>query len=519
MRRLLAPLAVMGSVCALAACFSSSSGGGAEVDASFDNATPEFDGGPDQGAETGLDATADATMDAQVDTGIYDAPHLDTAIDASVDVSIDVPVDVGMDAPVDTGIDAATEASAPDAADAAPPSCIVAVYGDYAIRSDGTAIFAAGGNHNEVVDANGAPLARMTEIVEQTYSACGLRSSDGTVWCWPQSVNFTNSNGELGNGAFGGAIQETFIATQVVGGVPDGGPAGALSGALHLSPASTMMYAVPTCAILADQTLWCWGVSTAQGNGPDGLFWGTTGSVAAMPYAVAIAAGPAPGDGGPAPLVHASQVAIGNRHACVLYGGQVSCWGDNIAGNLGDNDPMLLYQSYPVPVVAGPYGYPATIDAIGAGYDLTCALSGGSVWCWGSDSWHQIGNPSLPTSFCNLNYCQPAPSPVQVDLPDGGSSQVPEAGTDQYPLTGISQLLVGYQFACGLASTGDLYCWGSKSAGSQYVLEATLYTAMFAPYSGVTMIADNGEDWSGLRYITSAGAYVQGNSPVTPYCQ
>jgi hypothetical protein len=96
---------------------------------------------------------------------------------------------------------------------------------------------------------------------------------------------------------------------------------------------------------------------------------------------------------------------------------------------------------------------------------------------------------------------------------------VPDAGADQYPLTGVTSLVVGYQFACGLTASGIIDCWGSVAVGSQTVPEATQYTSGSQPYTGVTALTAYGEDWSGLRYTTSTGAYIQGNQSVTPYCQ
>ena len=412
--------------------------------------------------------------------------------------------------PQDASVDAVEEVAAE-----ASVTCIANVIGDHYLRADGTLVYAPNGTHTLIVDqATSLPLQPMLEVVQQMNDhACGLRG-DGTVWCWPLNTSGGNTDGDLGNGSVGGT-GAIGAATQVVtNAAGDGGPS-YLTGVVHLSTASDTFYTFPTCAIRADKTVWCWGFSTGQ-TSSDGLFQGAIGSSASVPYAVPIPSGPS--DGGPPPIATADQVSVGGRHACLLLAGQVSCWGDNVAGNLGDGDPSLAFKPYPVPVVTG-QGLPATVDAIGCGYDFTCALASGSVWCWGTDSWHQMGNPSEPTMFCNLNYCQPAPVPVQQSAPDGGSTQVPEAGTDQDPLVGITKLLVGYQFACGLDSGGNIWCWGSRYAGSQYVQEAVPFTSATVPTTDVVTLSASGEDMSALRYTTASGVYVSGNQEYTPYCQ
>jgi alpha-tubulin suppressor-like RCC1 family protein len=216
--------------------------------------------------------------------------------------------------------------------------------------------------------------------------------------------------------------------------------------------------------------------------------------------------------------VHADQVSLGLRHACVLSGGKVSCWGQNVAGNLGIGNANLAFQPYPVDVQTG-FGLPATVDAIGCGFDFTCALAGGGVWCWGADDGNEIGNPSVPRSICNSNYCLPTPTPVQMALPDGGSSQMDGGGPDQSQLTGITSMVVGYLFGCGLDASGTIMCWGEEVGGVTFVPEAQEFTSASQPYTSIKMITAWGEDWSALRYVTASGVYVSGNQSYVPYCQ
>jgi hypothetical protein len=148
------------------------------------------------------------------------------------------------------------------------------------------------------------------------------------------------------------------------------------------------------------------------------------------------------------------------------------------------------------------------------------ARAGGSVWCWGASGQQQVGNPGVPQSICNSNYCVPVPAPVQQSAKDGGLTVVPDAGTDQSPLVGAVSLHVGYLFACALDASGTAWCWGAAGGAVAYQSEATPYTSAQVPYSGINELTLYGEDSSsGLRYLTASGQYVSGNQVVTPFCQ
>jgi alpha-tubulin suppressor-like RCC1 family protein len=418
----------------------------------------------------------------------------------------------GSDATV---VDAAGDGPGQTAED----GCIVAIFGDHYLRADGKLLYQTSGVHTFIVSAASptVPLVGITEVTQQqTDHACGLRASDGTVWCWPTSANGTNPNGELGNGSLVVSNAALGVATQVVTNAADAGSPVYLEGVVHLSsgPSDYGGYndTTPTCAIKSDKSVWCWGKSTAQGASNDGLFWGTTGSVAAVPYAIKMV-----GAAGPAAMM-ADRVAVGSRHACLLLNGKVSCWGQNIAGNLADGDGTLAYKPYPVPIVTA-YGLPATVDAIGSGSDYSCAMGGGKVWCWGQTNAGQIGNPSVAPVACGGQLCDPQPTPVQASAPDGGTTQVADGGPDQKPLVGVTSLAVGVTFACALDGSGSIWCWGNEQGAVQILPLATPVMSATLPYTGVTQITVSGLGLSyGLLYLTPT-AYVQGKNLATPYCQ
>ena len=472
---------------------------------SMDSATP-VDGTTPVDATTPTDGSADSapeSLDATVD-----APP---AGEAGADANL---AETGSTTPADAGADASPIPVA---------GCIPDIpgghylFGDHYLRSDGKLYYDPNGTATLVTNAHtGLALLGVTAVTQQSDHACGL-VSDGTVWCWPLFASGGNANGDLGNGTFNGTNLGIGAATQVVTSLSDAGAATYLTGAVHISTASDTQYTFPTCVIRSDRTLWCWGFSTAQTIGPDGLFWGSTGTTASVAVATPIAA--SAGDGGPPPTVFADQISVGDRHACVLADGKVSCWGQNVAGNLGIGNSNLSFQPYPVAVTTG-IGLPTTVDEIGSGYDFSCARAGGSVWCWGTNSEQNVGNPGVASSICNSNYCVPTPAPVQQSALDGGATVTPDGGTNQSPLVNAVSLYVGYQFGCVLDTSSTIWCWGASEAGNTFRPEAQPFTSTQVPYTGINELTIYGEDSNtGLRYVTSSGQYVNGNRVFAPFCQ
>ena len=94
----------------------------------------------------------------------------------------------------------------------------------------------------------------------------------------------------------------------------------------------------------------------------------------------------------PAPAVAIGargQSTGGGAHACALVAsGQVTCWGENDAGQLGTGDTIALM----VPSAALAFGARFVPGRLVLGNDHSCATSGdGAAWCWGSNRQGQLG--------------------------------------------------------------------------------------------------------------------------------
>ncbi len=148
--------------------------------------------------------------------------------------------------------------------------------------------------------------------------------------------------------------------------------------------------------------------------------------------------------GGPQPVA----VAAGAIHTCALLSdGSVWCWGDDLIDELGPNGggsgSCLIFETCSLTPVAVPLPSPATAIAAGE-YGSSCALlSNGTVWCWGDNSFGELGTTAVAMGGQSAN-------PVQVQLPASN------------PATAIT---VGYDHACALLADTSVWCWGGNENG------------------------------------------------------
>ena len=131
-------------------------------------------------------------------------------------------------------------------------------------------------------------------------------------------------------------------------------------------------------------------------------------------------------------------VSAGSNHACALHeSGEVSCWGANYLGQLGNGEEGEGSERFEPVKVRGI----EDAVAIAANYDNSCVLhENGEVSCWGSNFGGQLGEHA-PVSGDH--------SPVPVKIPD---------------VVDAVEVAVGLESGCVLNSEGEVWCWGSNRA-------------------------------------------------------
>jgi alpha-tubulin suppressor-like RCC1 family protein len=179
-------------------------------------------------------------------------------------------------------------------------------------------------------------------------------------------------------------------------------------------------------------------------------------------------------------LDDAIALAAGERHTCaVRQDHTVVCWGADDTGQLGDGGGVHQLTPIPVRGVTG-----ATAVAAGSGF--SCALlAGGAPVCWGDDNDGEIGN--------------------------GATATAPLPPTRVQGLSGVRALSAHWQHACAIAADGTLSCWGNNASGQ--IGDGTL--AVRPQPTAVPGLSDVSIVATGLSHtcaLTGTGLYCWGSN-------
>lgn len=132
--------------------------------------------------------------------------------------------------------------------------------------------------------------------------------------------------------------------------------------------------------------------------------------------------------------------ASGTSRTCGVLSGNVYCWGKNSYGQLGNNTttdsliPVKVYKESGV--LAG-----KSVSDMFAAQDHNCAIASGEVYCWGRNNYGQLGDGTTTNRL----------KPVKVGGALAGKT-VTEVG--------------GTSFASCAIAEGKIYCWGYNGYGS-----------------------------------------------------
>jgi alpha-tubulin suppressor-like RCC1 family protein len=330
----------------------------------------------------------------------------------------------------------------------------------------------------------------ITQLTSAYLFYCAL-TADGTVWCWGNNFKGTLGQGDdetehrrpvkvqglanvkqLGRG-FGGLHMCAILNDNTVrcwgsnrkgalglGAVDDGVhgipvPVVTDAGTPFNNVRAVSMGFDYTCAIKNDDTIWCWG-SDSLGQLADGAQSSTR--MVSTPTKVL----PAGALG--------TKLSVGYAHACISVGtsdtAKVSCWGQNGNGETGQTpggSTLFVAETGFVNLAGG------LAEPLIAGNAMTCGIASnaGVPWCWGWNDYGQLGRGATSSG--------PNQQPAPVC-----TSAAACATTGQ--LSQISQVVVGYNHACGLGFDGVVRCWGSNDYGQYGDGMASGYGVPYAAY-------------------------------------
>ena len=305
------------------------------------------------------------------------------------------------------------------------------------------------GTNNEIGDGGGVnrpsptavalPAGKVTQITEGEGHGCAV--VDGAAYCW--------GNNAIGNGQPTSALPAAVSLPATITSISAGGgfvcavasgsvycwgqdPAGALGNGAGGASSSPQAVTLPASALsvdagndhvmalLADGSLYVWGHNDAGCYG--------TGSTSPTSSDVPV----------PSPAVTGTQPSLAGWHACALSAGAATCWGMGTSGELGDG----LSQDSASPVTPTGMGTGVSVIAAGGGptnHDISCAIVGGKVSCWGNGFDGRLGTG---------NSSNAATPQVVVGLP-----------------INAVELAIGFEHTCALASDGTVRCWGRGDLG------------------------------------------------------
>jgi len=142
------------------------------------------------------------------------------------------------------------------------------------------------------------------------------------------------------------------------------------------------------------------------------------------------------------PSLHkVTRLVAGDVHACALSQGTVFCWGRNATGAVGNSSRIDVFAPSPVSLMGAD-----AIREVAASNLTTCAVDQrGRAYCWGDNTSGQLGSGDAEFTLI----------PVVV----GGLKT--EGPTDAR----VVQIATMDHATCALLEDGSVQCWGDNSAG------------------------------------------------------
>ncbi len=290
--------------------------------------------------------------------------------------------------------------------------------------------------------------------------SCAIANT-GDVYCWGPG-----SNGAMGNNT----LSNSTVPTKVL--LPSGNTWGNVvtnqNNSCTLSIGGTNI-----------NSIYCWGSGSRGQNGNN---MPTTASPNPMSF--------------PSGVTAWSTVIPGSSTACMLSSsGQIYCSGLGTSGQIG-NGTMPIYESLPKPITlpTNPSAVSSWAAITGANITFCAIANTNRVYCWGTGTLGQLGDglsvsesaPTLATQpggvtawsmisgtisvYCGIAndnhiYCWGAGSNGQIGNNDTSNALIPTQATQPGGVSSWTTLSTTNAFSCAIANTGNIYCWGTGTAG------------------------------------------------------
>jgi len=322
-----------------------------------------------------------------------------------------------------------------------------------AIRLTAVALLTGGVVDSVLGDDPPEPLVAVA-VAAGAEHTCALMS-DGRVFCWGD-----NSMDQLGRGPDFDEVSDHLAAPVDESGLEPGEYFVTLkAGNTHSAAISNLGY------------LYVWGDNTSLQLGLGEPYTGGGGECINCTYPSPTpvtlwydddAADPnEPGVPFP-PEERFVEVSCGGDNTCVITYNDVTeeyqayCCGPNTTHQCAQQSgpPYCQYLAPPqcLPDLAVGAGLvPIASGGRADGIGHTCAIcddgsaGDGEIWCWGDDSWYQLGRYGSGDPVA-------VPGPIMY-----------------FPASGLfnsyAQVVAGHIHACGLHANGNVYCWGANNLG------------------------------------------------------
>jgi alpha-tubulin suppressor-like RCC1 family protein len=281
------------------------------------------------------------------------------------------------------------------------------------------------------VDLGGSPPKKVSI---GSAHACAVRA-DGYATCWGEGANGRlgiNSTTDVGCG--GGAGCAAANSVLAIG----NSFKGIATGSGH------------SCGLLADGKVYCWGKNNLGQLGRDNTTEVGNGTDTAMAVLAS---------GGGIVFTGSAKVkqigANGDTSCALLDSGEIQCWGDNTAGQLGVDSTTGIGCGGGCNTIATSsvdLGLePRAIKVQTSGEHSCALLTNGEIYCWGRNNTGQLGQDhtsSIGASTGALSTLTPVNIGTGVKAID---ITTPRASSPAY--------------TCAVTSSGKTRCWGANESG------------------------------------------------------